>query len=60
MPFTQELAHGISPEVRLLQQKIEFEFELDFRESTPYPRHASGMILGSAKWQALSEMISIP
>jgi hypothetical protein len=27
--------------VRLLQQKIECEFELDFRESTPDPRNAS-------------------
>jgi hypothetical protein len=41
MPSTEELSRGISREVRLLQQKIEFEFELDFRESTPYPRNAS-------------------
>jgi hypothetical protein len=34
-------------EVRLLRQKIEFEFELDFREST-LPRRAR-MILGSDK-----------
>jgi hypothetical protein len=26
--------------LRLLQQKIVFEFELDFGESTPYPRTA--------------------
>jgi hypothetical protein len=41
MPFTQELSRGIPREVRLLQRKVEFEFELDFRESTPDPRQAS-------------------
>jgi hypothetical protein len=43
-----------------LQQKIEFEFELDFRESTPTRAMRTRMILGSDKMQALSEMISIP
>jgi hypothetical protein len=49
--------------VRLLQQKIEFEFELDFRESTPYtPTRAmrARMIVGSDKMAGISEMISIP
>jgi hypothetical protein len=54
-----ERSRGTSREVRLLQQKIEFEFELDFRESTPTRAMQAGMILGPTKWQARSEMISI-
>jgi hypothetical protein len=57
-----QLSHGSSREVRLLHQKIEFEFELDFRESTPYPpaQCERESFSASTKWQALSEMISIP
>jgi hypothetical protein len=41
MPFTNSFHAEFSRAVRLLQQKLEFEFELEFRESTPDPCHAS-------------------
>jgi hypothetical protein len=53
-------SHRISREVRLLQRKIEFEFELDFRESTRTRATRATMILGSDKVAGTSEMFSIP